>query len=36
MRGAPQTLNKMYEPPIPKHLIPTHNPFYNKQIFGHS
>jgi hypothetical protein len=27
-------LHKIYEPPIPKHLIPTNNPFYNKQIFS--
>ena len=29
-------MHKMYEPPIPKHLIPTNNPFYNKQIFSPS
>jgi hypothetical protein len=32
--GASTGFTKLYEPPIPKHLIPTHNPFYNKQIFG--
>lgn len=25
-------LHKIYEPPIPKHQIPTNNPFYNKQM----
>ena len=25
-------IHKMYEPPIPRHLIPTNNPFYNKQL----
>jgi hypothetical protein len=31
-----RNLHKLYEPPIPKHLIPTNNPFYNKQIFSPS
>jgi hypothetical protein len=25
-------ISKAYEPPVPKHLIPTNNPFYNKQL----
>lgn len=29
-----RSLHKIYEPPIPKHLIPTNNPFYNKKIFS--
>lgn len=24
--------HQAYEPPVPKHLIPTNNPFYNKQM----
>ena len=38
-KNAPSTtissmrdMQKMYEPPIPKHLIPTNNPFYNKSL----
>jgi hypothetical protein len=27
-----RNLHRIYEPPIPKHLIPTNNPFYNKQM----
>lgn len=27
-------IHKIYEPPIPKHLIPTNNPFYNKSLVG--
>ena len=29
-----KSLQRIYEPPIPRHLIPTNNPFYNKQIFS--
>ena len=27
-------LHKLYEPPIPKHQIPTNNPFYNKSLIS--
>ena len=33
--GSMLDLHKMYEPPIPKHLIPTNNPFYNKSMSSH-
>jgi hypothetical protein len=29
-----RNLHRIYEPPIPKHLIPTNNPFYNKNVFS--
>lgn len=31
-----RNLHKIYEPPIPRHLIPTNNPFYNKSILSPS
>jgi hypothetical protein len=29
-----KSLQRIYEPPIPRHSIPTNNPFYNKQILS--